>query len=117
MVKRKVWTLLLSAVMLVTLLGGAASITAQGQAVLTLTALDVGVAETGVIEGRIECGIGGCGGFNITLSFDRSLVRIEEAAVGPYLGDQILLAENTVDNPAGQVRLVARRQRHRPRGG
>ena len=55
---------------LVCLLPGTHATTAQGQAMLTLTPLEVGVAETGVIEGRIDCGTTGCGGFKLTLSFD-----------------------------------------------
>ena len=80
---------------------------AQESVVLTLTPLDVGVAETGVIEGQIACGAGGCGGVKVTITFDRSMLRVEELNVGPYLGDQVFLAESTVDNPGGIVRLAA----------
>jgi Tol biopolymer transport system component len=96
-----------SVIVMLGLLAGAHATTAQGQAMLTLTPLEVGVAETGVIEGRIDCGATGCGGFKVTLSFDRTLLRAEEVAVGPYLGDQVFLADNTIDNAAGTVRLVA----------
>ncbi len=107
MKKRKIFVLLWGGVMLMLFLSGTHSTIAQGQAVLSLTPLQVGVAETGVIEGRIDCGTVGCGGIKITLSFDRSMLRAEEIVVGPYLGDQIFLAENTIDNAAGTVRLVA----------
>ena len=43
----------------------------------------------------------------MSLSFDRSLIRIEEATVGPLLGDQVFMAESTVDNAAGTVQLTA----------
>lgn len=105
--RKKISVFLLVGAMAGLLLLGAHSSTAQGQTVLTLTALDVGVAETGVIEGRVDCGSSGCGGFKISLSFDRSLIRIEEATVGPLLGDQVFMAENTVDNAAGTVQLTA----------
>jgi WD40 repeat protein len=107
MSKRKLPVLLLGGVIVGLLLVGAHSSTAQGQTVLTLSSLDVGVAETGVIEGRVDCGSSGCGGFKITLSFDRSLIRIEEATVGPVLGDQVFVSENTVDNAAGTVQITA----------
>jgi WD40 repeat protein len=107
MSKRKIPALLLGGVIVGLLLVGAHSSTAQGQTVLTLSSLDVGVAETGVIEGRVDCGSSGCGGFKITLSFDRSLIRIEEATVGPVLGDQVFVSENTVDNAAGTVQITA----------
>jgi hypothetical protein len=107
MSKRKMSAWLLSGVIVGLLLVGAHGSTAQGQTVLTLSSLDVGVAETGVIEGRVDCGSSGCGGVKITLSFDRSLIRIEEAVVGPALGDQVFLSENTVDNAAGTVQLTA----------
>ena len=107
MSKRKMSAWMLSGVIVGLLLVGAHGSTAQGQTVLTLSSLDVGVAETGVIEGRVDCGSSGCGGVKITLSFDRSLIRIEEAVVGPALGDQVFLSENTVDNAAGTVQLTA----------
>jgi WD40 repeat protein len=93
-------------IVMLCLMPGAHATTAQGQAMLTLTPLEVGVAETGVIEGRIDCGATGCGGFKVALSFDRTMLRAEDIVVGPYLGDQVFLADNTIDNAAGTVRLV-----------
>ena len=55
MIRRRIVVFLLSGVLAGLLLLGAHSSIAQGQTVLTLTALDVGVAETGVIEGRVDC--------------------------------------------------------------
>jgi hypothetical protein len=107
MIRQKIPLLLLGTMIVGLLFIGARSSTAQGQTVLTLSALDVGVAEMGAIEGRVDCGSSGCGGFKISLSFDRSLIRIEEATVGPVLGDQVFMAENTVDNAAGTVQLTA----------
>lgn len=91
----------------VLLLAGAQMGRAQGPVLVQLSPAEVGVAETAVVEGRITCPANGCGGFKIAISFDRSLVRVESAQVGPFLGAQVFEAENTVDNAAGQVRLVA----------
>jgi Tol biopolymer transport system component len=105
MSKAKIVTLWLGVVVVLSLLGGMRPSAAQGTAALTLTPLDVGVAETGVIEGRIDCA-GGCAGFAVTIRFDRALLRVEQAEAGPYLGDQVLISENAVDNPGGTVRLA-----------
>ncbi len=81
--------------------------TAQGTAQLSLGAVDVGVAETAVLEARLDCPGGGCSSFRVTLTFDRAAIRINRAAVGPMLGVGAFEAENTVDNAAGSVVLVA----------
>jgi TolB protein len=107
MSKRKGVALTLSILMFVALWGGTGSSAARGETILILMPLDVGVAETGVIEARIACGGIRCEGFEVTISFDRALLRIEDVAVGPYLGDQVFLEESTIDNPAGIVRLAA----------
>ena len=80
---------------------------AQSETVVSLTAADVGVGETAMIDGRIACAASGCGGFKLTITFDRNMLRVNRAVVGPYLGDNVFEAENTVDNATGQVRLVA----------
>ena len=81
--------------------------TAQEPVTLTMSTGEVGVAETTVVEARLACPPGGCASFEIELTFDRSLIRIQRAILGPYLGADAFEAENRVDNPAGRVRLVA----------
>jgi Tol biopolymer transport system component len=116
MSNQKGFVVLMGAALVVMLLLGAHNSTAQGQSVLTLSAVNVGVAETGVIEARVDCGSSGCGGFKISISFDRALLRVEEATLGPVLGDNVFLAENTVDNAAGTVRLDATATAQPPAG-
>ena len=102
-------------IVMLCLLPGAHATTAQGQAMLTLTPLEVGVAETGVIEGRIDCGTTGCGGFKVALSFDRSLLRAEAVAVGPYLGDQVFWPTTPSTMPPGRCAWSRQRWPRRPR--
>ncbi|MBN1678912.1 MAG: PD40 domain-containing protein, partial [Anaerolineae bacterium] len=81
---------------------------AQVTTTVTLATVDVGVAETTWVEGRIACGVAeGCSGFSITVRFDRELVRVQTAEIGPYLGAQVFEAQNMVDNAAGTVQLSA----------
>jgi Tol biopolymer transport system component len=81
--------------------------TAQGQVTVTLTPLSVGVAESGVLEGQIACPSGGCASFAIVLNFDRDAIHIDSAAVGPFLGSQVAVNLNRVDNVLGVVWLAA----------
>lgn len=100
-------TVLLGLTLLVGLLGLPVQGAAQGPVTVTLSPVEVGVAEVALLEARIDCPPGGCGSFHIILSFDRELIRVRRALVGPYLGDQAFEAGNTVDNPAGKVDLAA----------
>ena len=83
------------------------NIYAQATSTVTLNAISVGVAETGTVEGRITCGASTCNGFTLTLRFDRELLRVRNANVGPYLGQNVFLIRNEVDNAAGTVQLAA----------
>ena len=80
---------------------------AQTPSTLTLNTVSVGVAETATLEGRIACGAGACNGFTVTLRFDRELLRVRSATVGPYLGQNVFTMTNTLDNAAGTVQLAA----------
>ena len=90
--------------------------TAQGTAQVSLSAVDVGVAETVLLEARLDCPGGGCSSFRVGLTFDRASIRIERAAIGPMLGPGAFEAENVVDNAAGTVLLVASAQTTPPAG-
>lgn len=79
---------------------------AQPTTTITLSTVDVGVAETAVIEARIACGVAeGCSAFTINLTFDRDMIRIHNAEFGPYLGDNVFGATNVVDNMDGTISL------------
>ncbi len=104
---RRQWVTLLSLfIMGVALLSGVVETRAQGAVTVALSPVSVGVGEVTELRAEISCPLG-CAGFKATLSFDRALLRVESARVGPYLGPQVFEAVNTVDNAAGQVELVA----------
>lgn len=91
--------------------------TAQVPTTVTLSTVDVGVAESVWMEARIDCGVAeGCGGFTVTVSFDRELIRVHSAEVGPYLGEQVFRAQNEIDNAAGTVKLSAAALQPPPQG-
>jgi len=85
---------------------GADAFAVQGQVTVTLTPLSVGVAESGVLEGQIACP-GGCTSFAIVLNFDRNMIHVDSAAVGSFLGSQVSVDLNRVDNVLGVVWLTA----------
>jgi dipeptidyl aminopeptidase/acylaminoacyl peptidase len=80
---------------------------AQGQTTVTFTSLTLSVGESGVVDGIIDCASAtGCSAFDITIRFDPSVVRVDSAETGPYLGSQFFVAENAVDNDTGAVQLA-----------
>ncbi|MBI5961504.1 MAG: PD40 domain-containing protein, partial [Chloroflexi bacterium] len=79
---------------------------AQGGITVTLAAAEVGVAETAIVEARIACPAGSCAGFTVALNFDRSMIRILNTTAGPFLGEQPLESEKTIDNAQGIVRYA-----------
>jgi len=98
-----VW-LLLALLVLGLPLSARAPATAQGAATVILGPINVGVAESGTVEGRITCP-GGCAGFALVLNFNRDLLRVERATVGPFLGAGATASLNRVDNALGVVWL------------
>jgi arabinogalactan oligomer/maltooligosaccharide transport system substrate-binding protein len=89
-------------------LAGSGASVAQGQTTVTLGTLMLNVGESGIVEGRIECGAAdGCGAFAMALRFDPAIIRADLIEAGPYLGADVFLAERTVDNQAGIARLAA----------
>ncbi len=101
------WVVVASVLLLALPWIGIGSSAAQGESTVSLEPVTVGVGETALLNGRIICAASGCGGFKLTINFDRNMLRINRAIIGPYLGGSVFEAENTVDNAAGQVRLVA----------
>ncbi|NDJ78987.1 MAG: DUF5050 domain-containing protein, partial [Chloroflexi bacterium] len=103
---KRVLTAVLLALTAVTALGlGGYTGAAQGQTSVTIASGAVAVGETGVIEGLITCGAPGCGGFSITITYDPAIISVTSVEVGPYLGEQVFIGENTVAD--GRARLVA----------
>jgi Tol biopolymer transport system component len=80
---------------------------AQAQITVTLGPLGVGVAESGVLEGQIACPSGGCASFEVVLNFDRDKIHLDSAAIGPFLGSQVTVELNRIDNVLGVAWLSA----------
>jgi Tol biopolymer transport system component len=80
---------------------------AQGGITVSLSPAEVGVAETAVVEARITCPAGSCAGVNVTLNFDRAVIRVLNITPGPVLGAQPLESLKAVDNALGTVQYVA----------
>jgi LysM repeat protein len=72
---------------------------------LPLMVMEQGASNT--VVGHIDCPVGGCSAFDVTITFDASVIQIDSAEVGPYLGEQVVTAENTIDNEQGIVHLAA----------
>jgi hypothetical protein len=89
-----------------------ASLWANAQAAVTviLPELTILQGETAILEGRIVCP-GFCSAFDITVQYDRSVLRVENAAVGEYLGapELVTLTANGIlfDFASGLVRIAA----------
>lgn len=80
----------------------------DGQVTVTLDSMAMEIGQNRVVAGVIDCpAAGGCSGFAIAIRFDPALVRVDEVAIGPYLGAETFLAEKAIDNDAGSVRLAA----------
>lgn len=95
----------LIAALLVGLLG--TTVSAQGRTVIAFSSPKLTVGETATVEARLTCGIDSCAAFEITLTYDPRLLRVNAVALGTYLGDQALVARNGVDNDRGEVALAA----------
>lgn len=80
---------------------------AQDQTTITLDSISLEAGETGIVTGTIDCAVGQCGAFAITIHFDPLVVRIDRAEVGEALGTSVFPVENIIDNETGVVRLAA----------
>ncbi|MBI5961503.1 MAG: PD40 domain-containing protein [Chloroflexi bacterium] len=76
---------------------------AQDTISVTLSPVEVGVAETAVVEARIVCPAGSCAEAAITLNYDRAVMRVLTITAGPFWGAQPLESEKTIDNAQGIV--------------
>jgi polar amino acid transport system substrate-binding protein len=95
-------------VILVALAFGLGSSAAQGEpTTVTLGNLIVAVGQTGTVVGRIDCAADGCTAFDIQIRFDPAILRVDSAQIGPYLGTEILVVQNKIDNADGTIRLAA----------
>lgn len=90
------------------MLGGRHPVQAQELAEVYLGVYVTAPGESLVIPLTIHCDVAsGCGAFEIEISFDPAIVRVEQLELGPYLGDSALIVEDVIDNRAGKVKLVA----------
>jgi Tol biopolymer transport system component len=79
---------------------------AQPTTTITLSTVDVGVAEAAFVEGRIACSApDGCSAFTVQMTFDRDMIRVHSAQFGPYLGENVFGATNIIDNGGGTITL------------
>lgn len=74
---------------------------------ITLPALDLEAGTSLVYDIEINCLADGCSAFDITLSYDPTLIQVDELEVGPYLGEDVFEVENSIDPETGTLRLVA----------
>lgn len=72
---------------------------------LPLITLKTGQNDT--LDALIECPEAGCSAFSMTIEFDPQVIQVDTVEIGPFLGEQVLTAENTIDNEAGMVRVAA----------
>ncbi|MDZ4765060.1 MAG: SH3 domain-containing protein [Chloroflexota bacterium] len=102
---------------LLALLGSVCALFAIGAWVNAQTAVTVALpertilqGETVIIEGTIDCA-GFCNQFDITVQYDRAFLRVENAALGGYLGvaSDVTMPPNGIlfDFASGLVRLSA----------
>jgi hypothetical protein len=74
---------------------------------ITLPQLELDAGANVIYEITIDCLADGCSAFDIALSYDPALIRVDELEVGPYLGDDVFVVENKIDPEAGTLRLAA----------
>lgn len=79
---------------------------AQDEVSVTLSPVEVGVAETAIVEAHIACPAGSCAGVTVALSFDRAVIRVLNITAGSFFGDQPLETEKSIDNAQGTVRYA-----------
>jgi LysM repeat protein len=60
-----------------------------------------------VVEAQIQCIEEGCSAFDMTIEFNPAVIQVDQIELGPFLGEQVFTAENSIDNEAGIVRLAA----------
>jgi formylglycine-generating enzyme required for sulfatase activity len=86
-----------------------AAVMAQGVAVVVLPAIRLEVEQSATIEAQIVCTNAVCNGFEMTLTFDPAVVRVDDVRPGAYLGANVRVVERlrVIDNEAGTASLVA----------
>ena len=80
---------------------------AQSTTTVTLPTLTLTVGEASEIAAQIDCQADACTAFALTIQYDPTLLRVDQARVGPYLGDQVFVVENRIDPFSGTVQLDA----------
>jgi hypothetical protein len=67
-----------------------------------------GIGNSTTLYATIDCAAPqGCSAFSVRLDFDPDVIEVDTVALGPYLGADILVIENKIDNLFGTISLTA----------
>lgn len=97
----------LAAVVILLLINGGRTGFAQSRTTIRLDTITLGPGEQGAVTAQIECGAGQCGAFDLSIRFDPAIIQVDRLEIGPYLGTQPVVVENTFDNQAGSIDVAA----------
>jgi LysM repeat protein len=73
---------------------------------VTFPPLNLAAGESLDYQITINCLADGCSVFDITLSFDPTLLQVDDVEAGAYMGESVLEVENEIDNEAGTLHLA-----------
>lgn len=73
---------------------------------ITLPLLSFNAGERGVIEAQVDCATESCRRFDITIQYDPQVIQVEGIETGPFLGNEVAITRNLIDNAAGEIRLA-----------
>ena len=80
---------------------------AQETAVVTLPLLAVTEGQDVDIVAEINCPASTCGAFDITIQFDAEVLQVNRLTPGAFLGEDVFVARNSIDQEAGILRMAA----------
>ncbi|MBK8026336.1 MAG: SH3 domain-containing protein [Chloroflexi bacterium] len=84
------------------------TLSAQDTAQIELDSLALSVGETAELAIRVDCGQSACTAFEVELAVDRPrIVRLDDVALGGYLGDGAQEFSKVVDSAAGTLFFAA----------
>jgi multiple sugar transport system substrate-binding protein len=80
---------------------------AQEKVAIIMPQLQLEVGETRTVDAFIKCISGTCSAFEATIGFDPTIMEVEAAELGPFLGDPSLVVANEVNNTDGSILMAA----------
>lgn len=83
------------------------TVRAQEKVALLMPQITLQVGDSRNLEVFIKCLTGTCAAFETTIGFDPTVIEVEAAELGPFLGEQSLVVANTVDNSTGTIMMAA----------